>query len=91
MGRSHIALALEMRYLVSSMATKSKPRPQTFTVPEVWRSIVKKNERQGTKLYDVLVCNHSVPANDNTYRRARSCPECRRKVQEYADQRAKAS
>jgi hypothetical protein len=56
-----------------------------FTVPEVWRHIVKKNERHERGLYDVLVCNHSVPANDNTYRKARSCPECRIKVQEYAD------
>jgi hypothetical protein len=57
-----------------------------FTVPEVWRPIVKKNERHGGKLYDVLICDHSVPANDNTYRRARACPECRLKVQAYADQ-----
>lgn len=68
------------------MATKSKASPRTFSVPEVWRAIVKKNERQGGKPYDVLVCDHAVPANDNTYRKARSCPECRRKVQEYADQ-----
>ncbi len=75
------------------MATKSKSSSRKFTVPEVWRAIVKKNERQGTGLYDVLVCDHSGPANDNTYRRARSCPECRRKVQEYADEHrpAKAS
>ena len=59
-----------------------------FTVPEVWRTIVKKNERQGRGLYDVLVCQHSVPANDNTYRRARSCPECRVEVQRYADELA---
>lgn len=57
-----------------------------FTVPEVWRTIVKKNERHGGKRYDVLVCDHAVPANDNTYRRARACPECRVKVQEYANQ-----
>ncbi len=56
-----------------------------FTVPEVWRTIVKKNERQGSKLYDVLVCHHAVLANDNTYRKARSCPECRLAVQRYAD------
>ena len=59
---------------------------QKFTVPEVWRTIVKKNERQGGKLFDVLVCDHAVPANDNRYRRARACPECRIKVQAYADQ-----
>jgi hypothetical protein len=58
-----------------------------FTVPEVWRTIVKKNERHGDKLYDVLVCEHAVLANDNTYRRARACPECRRKVQQYSDER----
>lgn len=75
---------------VLSMPRKLKPAPRTFTVPEVWRTIVKKNERQGAKLYDVLVCDHSVPANDNTYRRARSCPECRRAVQEYADQHRRA-
>ncbi len=57
-----------------------------FTVPEVWRTIVKKNERQGGKLFDVLICDHAVPANDNTFRKARACLECRRKVQEYADQ-----
>ena len=68
------------------MARKSKPSARVFTVPEVWRAIVKKNERQGDKLYDILVCDHAVPANDNRYRRARSCPECRIKVQEYADQ-----
>jgi hypothetical protein len=75
------------------MARKVKGSSRRFTVPEVWRTIVKKNERQGSGFYDVLVCNHSVPANDNTYRRARSCPECRRKVQEYADEHcaAKAS
>jgi hypothetical protein len=58
-----------------------------FTVPEVWRTIVKKNELHGDKLYDVLVCSHAVPANDNTYRRARACPECRRRVQRYVDER----
>ena len=67
------------------MAPKRGRSARKYTVPEVWRTIVKKNERQGDKLYDVLVCDHAVPANDNTYRRARSCPECRRKVQAYAD------
>lgn len=42
----------------------------------VWRSIVRKNERQPGGLFDVLVCKHAVPANSNTYRRARACPEC---------------
>lgn len=65
--------------------TKPPHEPLKFTVPEVWRSIVKKNERQGSKRYDVLVCQHAVPANDNTYRTARSCPECRLVVQQYAD------
>ncbi|HTP28647.1 MAG TPA: hypothetical protein VMK12_23685 [Anaeromyxobacteraceae bacterium] len=69
------------------MPKKTARTSRRFTVPEVWRRIVKKNERQGEKLYDVLVCDHAVPANDNRYRRARSCPECRIKVQEYADQR----
>ena len=67
------------------MPKSAKAGARKFTVPEVWRSIVKKNERQGRGRYDVLVCNHSVPANDNTYRRARSCPECRVLVQQYAD------
>ena len=35
---------------------------------------------------DVLVCGHAVAANDNTYRKARSRPECRAKVQQYADE-----
>ncbi len=72
------------------MSPKAKvARPKSkFTVPETWRSIVKKNERQGDGLYDVLVCNHAVLANDNTYRKARSCPECRIQVQRYADERA---
>jgi transcription elongation factor Elf1 len=68
------------------MAQKAKANSSKFTVPEVWRRIVKKNEQQGDKRFDVLICNHAVLANDNTYRRARSCPECRLKVQEYADQ-----
>lgn len=65
---------------------RKRIRSVKFTVPEVWRTIVKKNDRQGGKLFDVLICNHAVPANDNTYRRARACPECRTKVQAYADQ-----
>jgi hypothetical protein len=64
---------------------KRKSKNKKFTVPEVWRAIVKKNERQGTGLYDVLICNHAVPANDNTYRKARACPACRARVQAYAD------
>jgi hypothetical protein len=69
---------------------KRQQKSQRFTVPEVWRAIVKKNERQGGKLYDVLVCQHAVPANDNTYRKARACPACRARVQEYADEVAVA-
>jgi len=64
---------------------KQKSKTKKFTVPEVWRTIVKKNERQGTGLYDVLICNHAVPANDNTYRKARACPTCRVRVQQFAD------
>jgi hypothetical protein len=64
----------------------AKPSARKFTIPPVWRQIVKKNERQGNALYDVLICNHVVPADqENTYRRARACPECRSKVQEYSD------
>ncbi len=72
------------------MKPRGKPKAVKFSVPEVYRAIVKKNERQGGARYDVLVCQHAVPANDNTYRRARSCPECRLKVQEYADQHSAA-
>jgi hypothetical protein len=62
---------------------------RSFTVKEVWRTIAKKNERQGATRWDVLVCGHAVPANDNTFRKARSCPECRERVQDYVDVRAK--
>jgi hypothetical protein len=65
---------------------KSRRTQVRFTVPEVWRKIVKKNERQGDGLFDVLICNHAVPANDNTYRKGRSCPVCRVQVQKYADE-----
>jgi hypothetical protein len=64
---------------------KRKQKSLKITVPEVWRTIVKKNERQGGKRYDVLICQHAVPANDNTYRKARACPACRVRVQQYAD------
>ena len=63
----------------------AKSKTKKYTVPEVWRTIVKKNERQGERLYDVLICKHAVPANDNTYRKARACPACRVRVQAYAD------
>lgn len=67
---------------------KHRREVQRFTVPDAWRKIVKKNERQGKGLFDVLVCTHAVPANDNTYRKARACPECRVSVQRYADELA---
>jgi hypothetical protein len=79
-------LTVRSSEVTPKMAPIVKRKSPEFTVPEVWRTIVKKNERQGSKRYDVLICRHAVPANDNTYRRARSCPECRLKVQEYADQ-----
>lgn len=61
--------------------------PRKWTVPPVYRAIVKKNERQAKGLYDVLICGHAVPAaTDNTFRKARPCPDCRVRVQEYADQ-----
>lgn len=60
-------------------------RPPKVTIRPVYRTIVKKNERQAPGLYDVLVCGHVVPADvENTYRRAGACPECRVRVQEYA-------
>ncbi|MFL5263597.1 MAG: hypothetical protein ACJ79L_14430 [Anaeromyxobacteraceae bacterium] len=66
-----------------------KPR---FTVPEVWRKIVKKSERQGDGVFDVLICNHAVPAAlDNPYRKGRSCPECRVQVQRFADDYARSN
>ena len=67
------------------MGKPTRERAPTFTVPEVWRKIAKKNERHAGRPFDVLVCGHVVPANDNTYRRVRACLECRVKVQAYAD------
>jgi hypothetical protein len=68
------------------MGRKTKGAVQKFTVPPVWRQIVKKNERQGSARFDVLVCDHAVPADpENTHRRVRACPECRCRVQDYAD------
>jgi transcription elongation factor Elf1 len=59
------------------MAKKKSP-------PSVWRKIIKRNERQGRKYFDVLVCNHAVEVmpstRANTYRRFRSCPDCRDQV-----------
>jgi hypothetical protein len=75
-----------------AMPTTTRRRSATrFTVPEVWRTIVKKNERHGKGLFDVLVCAHAVPANDNTYRRARACPTCRERAQQYADEWQRAA
>jgi hypothetical protein len=79
-----------MRAATKVPSSKPQQKPFKLTVPEVWRSIVKKNERQGSRRYDVLVCLHAVPANDNTYRTARACPECRLTVQRYADDVATA-
>jgi hypothetical protein len=65
---------------------KSVQRPrQRFTVPETWRPILKRNEIQAGRPFDVLECGHSVPASDTPFRRFRSCPDCRIRVQEYAD------
>ncbi|HVO18320.1 MAG TPA: hypothetical protein VMU15_03640 [Anaeromyxobacter sp.] len=69
----------------------SQQKSQKFTVRPVWRIIVKKNERQGRKRFDVLVCQHVVPANDNALRSFRACPECRVRVQQYADELASRS
>lgn len=67
---------------------RSEPTPQRKpTIRPVYRAIVKKNERQADGRYDVLICGHAVPAAaENTFRTARACPECRVRVQEYADQ-----
>jgi DNA-binding Lrp family transcriptional regulator len=66
------------------MASTSKKNE--FSVPEVWRRIAKLNEQQGSQKYDLLVCGHAVVASDTAYRRFRACPECRVKVQQFADQ-----
>lgn len=65
---------------------KRRQKSQKFTIPLVWRAIVKKNERQGARRFDVLICQHVVPANDNTFRSFRACPDCRARVQRYADE-----
>jgi hypothetical protein len=77
------AFAGEAKEILGLSPARRNPK---FTVPEVWRTIVKKNDLQGSDRYDVLVCQHAVPANDNRYRKARSCPECRLRVQQYADE-----
>jgi hypothetical protein len=73
------------------MARNSRRGAVRFTVPEAWRPIAKRNEAQGDQVFDVLVCGHAVPASDTAYRRFRSCPDCRLRVQEYADQCASGS
>lgn len=78
------------------MMARSRRSPAVrFTVPEVWRTIVKKNERHGDGLFDVLVCDHAVEVDastrENTYRRARSCPSCRVRAQQYADEWRRAA
>ncbi len=71
---------------------KSSPRTrQRFTVPETWRPIVKRNEIQAGRPFDVLACGHSVPASDTAFRRFRACPDCRLRVQEYADRARRAA
>jgi hypothetical protein len=73
------------RRVAAKRRSNRKSKARKLSVPEVWRTIVKKNERQGGKLYDIMICKHAVLANDNTYRKARSCPTCRLEVQAYAD------
>jgi hypothetical protein len=69
-----------------AMARGTKRSGPRFTVPETWRPILKRNERQGAGLFDVLACGHAVAASDTAHRRFRSCPDCRVLVQQYADQ-----
>jgi hypothetical protein len=64
-------------------------RKKEFSVPDVWRRIVRMNERQGSQKFDVLVCGHAVVASDTAYRRFRTCPECVVKVQQFADEHRK--
>jgi hypothetical protein len=50
--------------------------------------IVKKSEKQGDGLFDVLVCGHAVAVDGEwrsiRYRRARACPTCAEMVAKYA-------
>jgi hypothetical protein len=73
------------------MAKRTRRGGIRFTVPETWRPILKVNERQGSAVFDVLVCGHAVPASDTSFRRFRACPDCRVRVQEYADEVARQS
>ena len=65
------------------MTTRPRKRPKP-----VWRMIVKKSEKQGDGLFDVLVCGHAVPVDAEwrsiRYRKARACPTCAEKVAKYA-------
>lgn len=68
----------------------AKKKRAEFTVPETYRSIEKKNEKQADgKYYDVLVCGHAVEADastrENTFRKARACVSCRTAVQAIVD------
>jgi DNA-binding Lrp family transcriptional regulator len=71
------------------MASRTRSKKSEFSVPEVWRRIVKLNERQGSQAFDVLVCGHAVAASDTAYRKFRACPECRVKVQKFAEERGR--
>jgi hypothetical protein len=66
--------------------SKSKVSKNECSVPEAWRRIVKLNEKQGSRKYDVLICGHSVAASDTVGRRFRACPECRVKVQQIVNE-----
>jgi hypothetical protein len=68
------------------MASRTRSKKSEFSVPEVWRRILKLNERQGSQTFDVLVCGHAVPASDTAYRKYRACSECRVTVQRFADE-----
>jgi hypothetical protein len=73
------------------MAKLESRKVGRFTVPETWRRIMKRNEKQGARLFDVLVCGHAVEASDTAYRRFRACPDCRAQVQQYADRVSRES
>lgn len=77
------------------MAPSRRSATGRFTIPEVWRTIVKKNERHGSGVFDVLICEHAVEVDpstrQNTYRRARACPSCRLRAQQYADELQRAA
>jgi hypothetical protein len=76
--------------MVKAKRTSKHKTRAKFTVPAPIRKIVKRNERQGRRKYDILVCKHAVlvrkDEETNTYRRFRRCPACRVKVQMLKDQ-----